>query len=109
MLTLIFVYLVLPFLLAGLVIRFIKTKGGPATPPWAAEIHARDPVGKGLFRVVRIEAKTSGGAAAPRALGDYPSHGDAVEAAYLARSKERPPARAEFFVLNDKGEVVEGV
>jgi hypothetical protein len=102
--TLIFYYLVLPFLLAGLLLRLIKKYGARAADPDVTELYRRHPIERKWFRAARRDGKGL------HLLGDCETQGEAVEGAY--RGKEaavKAGEKAAFLVLNDKAEVLEQV
>ena len=104
MVSLLFYYLVLPFLAAWAVLRFIKKYGRNEVPEDIARLYAEQPLEKKWFRVLRRDNQEA------RLLGDFETHDEAVELAYRRR-QEAQVARetAAFFVLNDKGEALEEV
>lgn len=104
MLSLLFYYLLLPFLAAWLVLKFIRKYGASPIPEDVARLYAQAPPGKGWFRVIR---RDHGG---PRLLGDFEKHDEAVEQAYKERELAQAAGEmAAFQVLNDKGEALEEV
>jgi len=104
MLLLIFYYLVLPFLVAGLVIKFIRRHGKKEVPENIALLFQEQPIERKWFRVLRQDHKGL------RLLGDYETHADAVDSAYQGRQDAKTQSlRATFQVLNDKAEVLEEI
>lgn len=104
MISLLFYYLVLPFLAAFVVLAFIRKYGRNEVPEDIARLCAEKPIERKCFRAARRDHKGL------RFLGDFETQGEAVEAAY--RGKEQAQAageKAEFLVLNDKGETLEEV
>ena len=104
MISLVFYYLVLPFLAAGAVLAFIRRYGRNELPEDVLRLFAERPIEPKWFRAARRDHKGL------RFLGDYETQGEAVEAAY--RGKEAAQAageKAAFLVLNDKGETLEEV
>ena len=104
MVTLLIYYLVLPFLGAALVLKFIKKYGKHEIASDVRLLCAEKPIEKKFFRAVRRDHKGL------RLLGDFETHVEAVDAAYLGR-KEAAAAgdAAAFLVLNDKAETLEAV
>lgn len=99
-----FFYVVLPMTLGGLVIKLIR-KYSPYVPPAdvAANL-ARQPLPKKWFRAARRDQDGL------LTLGDFETHGEAVDSAY--RDKERAVKAAEkaaFLILNPKGEILEEI
>lgn len=99
-----FYYLVLPFLLAGLLLRLLRRYAPKLDDAAILELYGKHPLEKKWFRAVRRDARGL------RLLGDSETHGEAVENAY--RAKEAAVAageKAEFIVLNDRAEILEEV
>jgi hypothetical protein len=97
-------YLVLPFCAAALVLRFIKKYGRLELAPDIKRQLAESPIEKKFFRAVRRDSKEL------RLLGDFETHVDAVDCAYMGRKEARARnEKAAFLVLNDKGETLEQV
>lgn len=104
MLVLLFYYLVLPFLAAWLVLLFIRKYGRQDLPEDMRLLYQRQPLEKGGFRVLRRDHKGL------RVLGDFETHGEAVERAYKGREEAQAAAeRAAFMVANDRGETLDEV
>ena len=101
-------WIVAPFVLGGLVIRFLRKYGADTVPPEVRRLCAGDPVERRRFRLVRAEGLGTPAASASK-VGDFDLQQDAVDAAYLSRSKEPAGRRSEFLVLDDKGDVLESV
>lgn len=108
MLTLVFFYLILPFLLSALVLRFLRRHSGKALRPEIRELYARRPVDRRHFRALRVDGGWGRPGARLDPLGDFETQQEAVDAAYQGKSG-RPGAGASWLVLNDKGEVLQEV
>ncbi len=101
---LILYYLVLPFVGAALVLKFLRKYAKHDLPEDIRRLCAEKPVEKKFFRAVRRDHKEL------RYLGDFETHGDAVDCAYLGRKQAKAAGeKAAFLVLNDKGETLEQV
>jgi hypothetical protein len=102
--TLIFYYLILPFLGAAFVLKFIRKYGKHEIPEDIRRLCAQKPIERKWFRTVCRDHKGL------RFLGDFETHGEAVDCAY-ARRKDAAAATetAAFLVLNSKGEILEEV
>jgi hypothetical protein len=96
-------YLVLPFLAAWLVLRFLKKYAPHDIPEDIARLCAEKPIEKKFFRAVRRDHKGL------RHLGDFETQPEAVECVYRAKEGAGKAEKAAFLVLNDKGEVLEEV
>lgn len=97
-------WLVLPFLGAALVLRFIKKYGQIPVPPEIARIFEEQPIEKKWFRVLRRDGPKIS------MLGDFETHVDAVDRAYLGKKQALAAGeKAAFLVLNAKAEVLEEV
>lgn len=97
-------WIVLPLLAAWLVVRWINKKAPRLPPPDVRALLERSPVERKWFRAVRRDAR---GLAS---LGDFEKQPEAVEAAYAGKERAQAAGeRAEFLVLNDKGDVLEQV
>lgn len=104
MITLLIYYLVLPFVGAALVLKFIRKYGAHEIAEDVSRLCAEKPIERKFFRAVRRDH------AGLRLLGDFETHGDAVDAAYLGRKQASAAGEsAAFLVLNDKGETIEEV
>lgn len=104
MITLLFYYLVLPFLAAGLVLKFLSKYGKTQVAEDIRSLCAERPIEKKFFRAVRRDHKGL------RFLGDFETHMDAVDGAYAARKEASASGeKAAFLVLNDRGETLEEV
>ncbi len=103
MLQILFFYLVLPFILAAFVIRFIKKHGASQIPADVTALLAVDPVEKRFYRAARRDNGLI-------KLGDFETHEEAVDAIYAARKRAREDKlKAAFIVLNDKGETLDWI
>ncbi|MBI3553438.1 MAG: hypothetical protein HY077_13160 [Elusimicrobia bacterium] len=97
-------YLVLPFLGAALVLRFLRKYAKNELPPDIVRLWEKRPIEKKWFRAVRRDEHTL------RFLGDFETHGEAVDCAYAARKGAKASGeKAAFLVLNDKGQALEEV
>lgn len=97
-------WLCLPFLSAWLVLRFIRKYGQRPPAEDIARLVSERPIEKKWFRTVRR------GQDGLTLLGDFETHADAVDAAYLGRKNARAEGRAAaFLVLNDKAETLEEI
>jgi hypothetical protein len=97
-------YLVLPFCAAALVLKFIRKYGKNQIPADIKALCEMRPIEKKFFRAVRRDAKDL------KFLGDFETQIDAVDCAYAGRKEAQGlKEKAAFFVLNDKGEVLEEV
>ena len=104
MFLLILYYLILPFLLAGLVLKFIRKYGRNEIPEDILRIYSQNPLEKKWFRVLRRDHKGL------RLLGDRETHDEAVELAYKRKEEDLAAGEhADFLVLNSKGEILEEV
>jgi hypothetical protein len=104
MIPIIVYYLVLPFVLGAFVLRFIKKYGDNLIPPDVAALTAKSPIEKKFYRAVKRAEKGM------EIIGDYETHDEAVEWAYTGRKQSQQTGEtAVFFVLNDKGEVLDRV
>lgn len=104
MIPIIIYYLVLPFVLAAAVLRLIKKYGDSRIPQDIEMLLDVRPIEKKFFRSWRRDLE---GLAV---IGDYETHGEAVEAAYLGRNHAKAAGhKAAFLITNDKGEVLEEV
>jgi len=104
MVSLILYYLVVPFILAALVLKFIRKYGKNEIPADIRKLCEMRPIEKKFFRAVSRDQKEL------RFLGDFETHGDAVDCAYAGRKEAQGnKEKAAFLVLNDKGEVLEEV
>ena len=100
--TLIFYYLVFPFIGAALVLKFIKKYGKHEIAEDVRRLCAEKPIEKKWFRSVRRDHKGL------RSLGDFETHVEAVDAIYAARKQASADAEeAAFLVLNAKGEALD--
>lgn len=105
MIQIIFYYLVVPFFGASLVLRFIKKYGKIPVPPEIARLYEEHPIEKKWFRSVQRDAQGR-----LQMLGDFETHGEAVDRAYLGKEEaQTAKERASFLVLNSKAEVLEQV
>jgi hypothetical protein len=104
MIVLIFYYLVLPFILAGVVLKLVAKYGKSRVPPEVAKFCRQKPIARKFFRALEREGKGL------KLLGDYETHDEAVEWAYTGRKQARESGRkAVFWVTNDKGEILDQV
>lgn len=104
MITLIFYYLILPFIGAAFVLKFIRKYGKNEIPEDIRRLCAQKPIEKKWFRTVRRDHKGL------RFLGDFETHGEAVDCAYAGRKEAAAAVEtAAFLVLNSKGEILEEV
>ena len=104
MITLLVYYLVLPFVLASLVLKFLRKYGKTTVAEDIRALCAERPIEKKWFRAV------SRGHEGLRHLGDFETHGEAVDAAYAARKQAAAAGSpAAFLVLNPKAETLEEV
>ena len=102
--SLVFYYLVLPFIASALLIRWLKKHAPSTVPEDVRRLCAERPVEKKWFRSVRRDSGSL------RALGDFETRGEAVEAAYRGRQDAQAAGeQAQFVVLDDKGEALEQV
>ncbi len=97
-------WVVLPLIIAGLVVRWIK-KAAPLIPkPDVRDLFDRAPIEPKWFRAARRDAKSL------VSLGDYEKQMEAVEAAYAGKEKAQAAGeKAEFLVFNDKAELLEQI
>ena len=104
LIALIVYYLVLPFVGAALVLKFIRKYGKNEIASDIKRLCAEKPIEKKWFRSVRRDHKGL------RDLGDFETHGEAVDAIYAARKDAQASGdSAAFLVLNSKGETLEEV
>ena len=97
-------YLVLPFLAAWLVLKFLKRHAAHALPDDIRALLARSPIEKRFFRALRRDHKGL------HALGDFEKQAEAVEAIYRGREEAQAKGdKAAFLVANDKGETLEEI
>ncbi|MBI4376383.1 MAG: hypothetical protein HY549_08030 [Elusimicrobia bacterium] len=102
MLILLFYYIAVPFLLAYLVLRFIRKYGGSPIREDIRLFYAQNPIEKGYFRVFREDDQGR------QWLGDFENQVKAVDRAYQGKEQaQRGGQKAAFLVLNDKGEILE--
>ncbi len=102
--SLIVYYLLMPFLAAGLLIRWLKKHAPPIIAEDIRQLSVERPIEKKWFRAVRRDHKSL------RWLGDFEKQPEAVEAAYQGLKDARQASeKASFLVLNDKGETLEQV
>ncbi|MBI4346932.1 MAG: hypothetical protein HY553_08765 [Elusimicrobia bacterium] len=107
MVLLILYYLVLPFLAAALVLRFIRRYGADPSPAEVRQNCASDPVEHKCFRV--LEKRPGAGRAMGVAkVGDFDSQDKAVDAAYAGRDRRADPA-VSFLVVDEKGDVLQEI
>jgi hypothetical protein len=102
MFSILFVYIIGPFLVASLLIKALKKYSKNELDPEIRAIYLRHPLEKGFFRVVKSDHKGKA------LVGDFEEKMDAVDCAY--REKENAQAAAQnaaFLVLNHKGETLE--
>ncbi|MBI3548496.1 MAG: hypothetical protein HY078_05530 [Elusimicrobia bacterium] len=110
MLTLVFFYLVLPFIFAGFAIKFLKRHPARCPSPKLLETLSADPIEKKHFRAVRVEGPLEQENAAFSSLGDFEGQIEAVDAIYQARSSDRRAgASRTYLVLNHKGEILQQI
>lgn len=107
MLLLIFYYLVLPFLVAALVLRFIRRYGADPSPAEVRQNCADDPVEHLWFRVLE-KRPDGGGTIGVAKVGDFDAQDKAVDAAYSGRQKRSDPTLS-FLVVNEKGDVLQEI
>ena len=99
-----FYYLVLPFLLAGLLIRWLKKNAASLISEDVRRLYGEKPIEKKWFRALRRDHKGL------RHLGDYEKQPEAVESAYQGRKDAAAAGeKASFLVLNDKAETLEQI
>jgi hypothetical protein len=104
MISIIIYYLVLPFFFASLVLKFIKKYGASQIKPDVTAMLAIDPVEKRFYRAARRDAQGLS------KLQDWEKHEEAVDAIYASRQEAaKAGRRAEFIVLNDKGETLDWI
>lgn len=104
MILLLFYYIVLPLLVAGLVIKLIKKYAPSAVSAEMRALYAAHPLEKGFFRAARRDVR---GLAV---LGDFETKPEAVEAAYRGRERAQETGEtAAFLILNDAGETLEEI
>lgn len=97
-------WIVLPIAAGWLVVRWINKEAPLRTPGDVAALFERQPLEKRRFRTLRRDA---GGITA---LGDFDSHPDAVDRAYLGREQaQKAGEQASFLVFNHKAELLEQV
>lgn len=102
--TLIFYYLVLPFLLASFVLKWLKKNAPSTVPEDIRALYAARPVEKKWLRAVRRDGPTLS------VIGDYETRGEAVEAIYQARKDAAALSqKASFIVHDDKGHALEQI
>jgi hypothetical protein len=97
-------WVVLPLIIAGLVVRWIK-KAAPLIPaPDVRDLFDRSPIEPKWFRAARRDATSL------VSLGDFEKQMEAVEAAYAGKEKAQAAGqKAEFLVFNDKAELLEQI
>ena len=109
MLTLIFFYLVLPFVLFGVALRLIRKYSPDSAPKEIREHCAQDPIESKCFRAVRLDGRFEHPSVRLGKLGDFEHQDDAVDAAFKAKSQAPEKAQSSFLVLNDKGEILQEI
>lgn len=102
---LVFYYLILPFLLAWVVIKYLKKHAPSTIPEDVLRLYAAKPVERKWFRAARRDHKGL------HPLGDFEKQPEAVEAAYQGLKDARAAGEtgASFIVLNDKGDTLEQI
>ena len=101
---LVFYYLILPFLAAWLVIRWLKKHAAHDIPADIQRLYTERPLDKKWHRALRRDQQGL------RLLGDFETRPEAVEAAYQGRKDAASSGeKSAFLVLNAKGEVLEQV
>ena len=97
-------WIVIPLLIAGLVVRWIK-KTSPLIPaPDVRDLFDRSPIEPKWFRAARRDTK----GLAP--LGDFEKQMEAVDAAYAAKEKaQAADEKAEFLIFNSSAELLEQI
>lgn len=104
MLFIIFYYFILPFVLAGLVLKFIRKYGEIGPSEDVQLVYQQHPIEPKWFRVLRADHKGK------KWLGDFETQGEAVERAYKGKEDAlRIAEKTAFLVLNDKAEILEEV
>jgi len=104
MVALVFYYLVAPFLMFGLLLKLMRKYGKIEIAPDIRALCEQKPIQKKWFRTVRRDHKGL------RFLGDFETHGEAVDCAYGARKEAAAQGEpAAFLVLNAKAETLEEV
>lgn len=102
MIPLLFYYLVLPFAAAAMIIRFIRRYGSPLTPKDVLRLCREQPLEKGTYRVLRRSGNTLS------SLGDFETHEEAVDSAFLGRHTARNEGlQSSFYVVNQKAEILD--
>lgn len=95
-------YLVLPFVAAAMIIRFIRRYGASTTPKDVLRLCRESPLEKGTYRVLRRSG------AELTSLGDFETHEEAVDSAFLGRHTARSEGLpGSFFVVNPKAEILD--
>jgi hypothetical protein len=107
MLILIFYYLILPFILFGFVLAFLR-KFGSKLPKEIESFIASDPIESKFYRAAQMNGRFGEPGATLRKLGDFEKQDEAVDAAFNAR-KTAGQVHAAYIVLNDKGEILQEV
>ncbi len=94
----VFSYLILPFIIAWAVIKFLRAYSKNDVPADIKGLYAKTPLPRGQFRLVKKEGGRT------EILEDCPTHDDAVEKAYRAMRVAKDAGRkATFLVLNHEG------
>lgn len=107
MLVLVFYYLILPFLLGGLVLKLIRRYGADPVAPSVRQLCADDPVEPKWFRVAEASGDPRAGGRV-RKVADFETQDLAVEEAYRRRGQEPEPGRS-WLVLDEKGDILQEV
>lgn len=103
MLSLIFFYIVLPFMAAYLVHKLIKKYGADPTPAELRASCAREPIVKRCYRAVRVDGAFGQPGCKVAKIGDFEKQEEAIDAAFLESCQSGQPGR-RWYVLNDEGE-----
>jgi len=102
--SLIIYYLVLPFFLGSLLIRWLKKHSPARVEEDVRRLYEEKPLPKKWFRALRRDHQSL------RLLGDFETQPEAVEAAYQGRKDAKAAGeKASFFVLNSKAETLEQI
>jgi hypothetical protein len=107
MLSLIFYYLILPFVLFWVVLRLIRKYSPDSAPEEIRELCVKDPIEPKYFRAVRLDGRFGHPPVLLAKLGDFEHQEDAVDAAFAAKSQAPERDRFSFLVLNCKGEILQ--
>ena len=99
-----FYYLVVPFVIAALLIKWLKKNAPSLIPEDIKLLCAERPIQKKWFRALKRDHKGL------RVLGDFETHGEAVESAYAGRKEAlASKEKASFLALNWQADTLEQI